>query len=221
MSRQTFNGTEPKTNLTPYVQDEDKKNISSIDVFSRLLVDRVIFLGEEIDNEVANIVQAELLYLNSKDKTAPIYMYINSNGGSVTGGLGIYDTMQFIDAPVYTICLGEASSMAAVLLAAGERGHRTALPNSTIMVHQPSWVARGNEQHVRVIADELTRTRATLDRILSETTGKTVEEIQEAEKDDHFMSAEEALKFGLIDEIKYNKSKCQKLVDGNIVTVQK
>ena len=189
------------TNLTPYIIEERPMNVASMDVFSRLMMDRIIFLGEGINDYVANIVTAQLLFLESVDRTRDIQMYLNSPGGSVHAGLGIYDTMQYINSPVSTLCIGQASSMGSFLLAAGEKGKRFSLPNSRIMVHQPSAGFQGQATDIEIHAKEILLLKGRLNKIYAKHTGKSVEEISTALERDNFMTAEEAKKFGLIDSV--------------------
>jgi len=185
----------------PYVIEQDGRGERSYDIFSRLLNDRIIFLGEEINSDSANLVVAQLLYLESVDPDKDISFYINSPGGSVTAGMAIYDTMQFVKCDVTTICIGMAASMGAFLLAAGTKGKRLALPHSEIMIHQPSGGAQGQCSDIKIRADLLLRTRDTLNRILAERTGKPIETIEKDTERDNFMTAEQALEYGLIDRI--------------------
>ena len=176
-------------------------NIATMDVFSRLMMDRIIFLGVPINDYVANIIQAQLLFLESENPNKEINFYINSPGGLVTAGLGIYDTMQYINSPVSTLCIGQASSMGSFLLAAGEKGKRYSLPNSRIMVHQPSAGFQGQATDIQIHAKEILSLKERLNKIYSKHTGKSVDQISEALERDNFMTAEEAKKFGLIDSV--------------------
>jgi ATP-dependent Clp protease protease subunit len=185
----------------PYVIEQTGKGERQYDIFSRLLKDRVIFLGDAIDNSVANIVVGQLLFLESADPDKDIHLYINSPGGSVTAGMAILDTMRFIKSPVCTICIGEASSMGALLLAAGERGKRFALPNARIMIHQPLGGFHGQATDIQIRAREMLRVKDKLNRILAEATGQPFEQMEADTERDNFMSAEEALAYGLIDRI--------------------
>ncbi|MBE3563689.1 MULTISPECIES: ATP-dependent Clp endopeptidase proteolytic subunit ClpP [Hydrogenibacillus] len=187
--------------LVPIVIDQSTRGERAYDIYSRLLKDRIIVLGAPIDDHVANLVVAQLLFLEAEDPNKDIYLYINSPGGSVTAGLAIYDTMQFIKAPVSTICIGMAASMAAVLLAAGEKGKRYALPNSEIMIHQPLGGARGQAADIKIHAEWIIRTRDRLNRILAERTGQPLERIERDTDRDFFMDAEEAKAYGIIDEV--------------------
>ena len=188
-------------NLIPIVVEQTNKGERSYDIYSRLLKDRILFLGGEITDDEANVVIAQLLFLEADDPDKDIYLYINSPGGSVSAGLAIYDTMQYLKCEVSTICVGMAASMGAFLLAAGAPGKRRALPNSEIMIHQPSGGAYGQASDVKIHAEHIIKTRKKLNEMLAERTGRSVEEIADATERDNFMSAEEALEFGLIDEI--------------------
>ena len=185
----------------PYVIEQTGKGERQYDIFSRLLKDRVIFLGDAIDNSVANIVVGQLLFLESADSDKDIHLYINSPGGSVTAGMAILDTMRFIKCPVCTICIGEASSMGALLLATGEKGKRFALPNARIMIHQPLGGFHGQATDIQIRAREMLRVKDKLNRILAEATGQPFEQMEADTERDNFMSAEEALAYGLIDRI--------------------
>lgn len=189
------------TNLTPYIIEERPLNVASMDVFSRLMMDRIIFMGEPVNDYVANIVTAQLLFLDSTDRTRDIQMYINSPGGSVYAGLGIYDTMQFVSPDVATICTGIAASMAAILMAAGVPGKRSALKHARIMVHQPSGSIGGQASDIQITAREIRKIRHELDEILATHTGKTAEAIAADRDRDFWMSAQEAKEYGLIDEV--------------------
>jgi ATP-dependent Clp protease, protease subunit len=189
------------TNLTPYIIEERPMNIAQMDVFSRLMMDRIIFLGEPINDYVANIVTAQLLFLESADRTRDIQMYLNSPGGSVYAGLGIYDTMQIIQPDIATICTGMAASMGAVLMCAGTKGKRTALKHSRIMIHQPSGGIGGQASDIEVVTAEMRRLRTELYDIISEHSGQTVEQIAKDSDRDKWMSAEEAKAYGMVDEV--------------------
>ena len=189
------------SSMTPYIIEERQLNVAQMDVFSRLMMDRIIFLGTAINDSIANIIQAQLLFLESVDKEKDIQIYINSPGGSVYAGLGIYDTMQYINSPVSTLCIGQASSMGSFLLAAGEKGKRFSLPNSRIMVHQPSAGFQGQATDIQIHAKEILSLKERLNKIYSKHTGKSVEEISNALERDNFMTAEDAKKFGLIDSV--------------------
>ena len=187
--------------INPSIIEERKLNVASMDVFSRLMMDRIIFLGVPIDDDVANIIQAQLLYLSSVDDQADISLYINSPGGSVTAGMAIYDTMNYIKCDVSTICIGLAASMGAFLLSSGTKGKRYALPNSEIMIHQPLGGAQGQASDIKIQAEHILRTKAKLNRILSENTGKDLSTIERDTDRDNYMSAEEARAYGLIDRV--------------------
>jgi ATP-dependent Clp protease protease subunit len=187
--------------LVPYVVEQTSRGERSYDIFSRLLNDRIVFLGEEVNPTTASLVVAQLLYLEAQDPDKEIQFYINSPGGSVTDGLAIYDTMQYIKADVSTICIGLAASMGAFLLSAGAKGKRIALPNAEIIIHQPSGGFRGQATDIEIHAKNTLRTKERLNRILSENTGKSYEEVVNACERDNFMTAEEALEFGLIDSV--------------------
>lgn len=192
---------EPKMNLVPYVVEQTSRGERSYDIFSRLLNDRIIMLYDQVDNASASIIIAQLLFLEGQDPNKDIYFYINSPGGSVSAGMAIYDTMQYIKCDVSTICLGMAASMGAFLLAAGAKGKRMALPNSEIMIHQPLGQAEGQATDILIHAKHIEKTRNTLNTILSERTGRPLEEIQRDTERDNFMSAKEAMEYGLIDKV--------------------
>jgi ATP-dependent Clp protease protease subunit len=185
----------------PYVIERTSRGERSYDIFSRLLMDRIVFLGSPIDDNVANIIVAQLLFLDAEDPERDIYMYINSPGGVVYAGMAIYDTMQHLRAPVSTFCVGMCASMAAVLLTAGENGKRNALPNSRILIHQPSGGSQGTAADVEIAAKEILHLRAQLNQILSKHTGQPVERIAEDVDRDRFMSPQEAVEYGLIDRV--------------------
>ena len=187
--------------INPSIIEERKLNVAQMDVFSRLMMDRIIFLGVPIDDDVANIIQAQLLFLASTDPSADISLYINSPGGQVTSGLGIYDTMQLVEPDVATICTGLAASMASVLLCAGEKGKRSALPHSRVLIHQPLGGAQGQASDILIAAREIEKTRTELYKIISEHSGQPVEKIAADGDRDYWMSAEEAKAYGMIDEI--------------------
>ena len=187
--------------LVPYVIEQTSRGECSYDIYSRLLKDRIIFLGEEVTDVSANIVMAQLLFLEAEDPEKDIHLYINSPGGSVTAGMAIYDTMQYIKCDVETICMGMAASMGAFLLAGGTKGKRLALPNAEIMIHQPSGGAQGQATEIQIAAEHILRTKKNLNRILSENTGQPLEVIQADTERDNFMTAEEAKAYGLIDEV--------------------
>src|ERR1035437_10225738 len=196
--------------LTPYIIEERSLNVAQMDVFSRLMMDRIIFLGEGINDYVANIVTAQLLFLDSTDRTRDIQMYINSPGGSVYAGLGIYDTMQFVSPDVSTICTGIAASMAAVLMAAGAPGKRTALKHARIMMHQPSAGAMGQASDVEITVNEVRKVKQELYEVLSTHTGQTVEKVAKDCNRDYWMTAPEAKDYGLVDEVLLINSKKEK-----------
>lgn len=195
-----------KNSLVPYVIEQTSKGERSYDIFSRLLKDRIIFLGEDVNATSASLVIAQLLFLESEDPDKEISLYINSPGGSITDGMGIVDTMNYIKCPVSTICVGLAASFGAVLLANGEKGKRFATPNSEILIHQPLIGGQGGgisgqATEIKIHADHMIRTRAKLNKLLSEKTGQSIETIERDTERDHYMTAEEALKYGLIDGI--------------------
>ena len=187
--------------LVPYVVEQTGRGERSYDIYSRLLKDRIIFLGEEVNDTSASIVIAQLLFLESEDPSKDISLYINSPGGSVTAGLGIYDTMQYIKCDVSTICCGMAASMGAFLLAGGAKGKRFALPNAEIMIHQPSGGSQGQATEIEIAAKHILKTKEKLNRMLSENTGKPYETIAADTERDNWMSAEEACAYGLIDSV--------------------
>ena len=187
--------------LVPMVVEQSNRGERSYDIYSRLLKDRIIFLGEEVNDVTASLVVAQLLFLAAEDPDKDINLYINSPGGSVTAGMAIYDTMQYIKPDVSTICIGMAASMGAFLLAGGAKGKRYALPNAEVMIHQPSGGARGQATDIRIHAENILRTKAKLNQILAENTGKPVEEVERDTERDNFMIAEEAKAYGLIDAV--------------------
>lgn len=191
--------------LVPYVVEQTSRGERSYDIFSRLLNDRIIFLGEEVNDTTASLVVAQLLYLEAQDPDKDIQFYINSPGGSVTAGLAIYDTMQYIKADVSTICIGLAASMGAFLLSSGAKGKRFALPNAEIMIHQPSGGFQGQATDISIHAENILRIKDRLNTILAENTGKSVDVIRDACERDNFMSAEQAMEFGLIDKVIKNR----------------
>lgn len=193
-----------RNTLIPYVIEQTNKGERSYDIYSRLLKDRIIFLGEEVDQASANVIVAELLFLEAEDPDKEIYLYINSPGGSITAGMAIYDTINYIKCPVSTICIGMAASMGAVLLASGTKGKRYATPNSEILIHQPLIMGggiQGQTTEIKIHADHMVKTREKLNKILSERTGQPLEVINKDTERDNYMTAEEALKYGLIDGI--------------------
>ena len=191
--------------LVPYVLEQTSRGERSYDIYSRLLKDRIIFLGEEVNETTASLTVAQILFLESEDPGKDIHLYINSPGGSVTAGLAIYDTMQYIKCDVSTICIGMAASMGAFLLAGGKKGKRLALPNAEIMIHQPSGGARGQATEIQIAAENILKTKKKLNEMLAANTGKPVEVIAQDTERDHFMDAQEALDYGLIDSIVTNR----------------
>lgn len=191
--------------LVPYVIEQTSRGERNYDIYSRLLKDRIIFLGEEVNETTASLVVAQLLFLESEDPGKDIHLYINSPGGMVTAGLAIYDTMQYIKCDVSTICIGMAASMGAFLLAGGTKGKRFALPNSTIMIHQPSGGAQGQATEIQIVADHIAKTKRTLNEILAANTGQPLEVVEKDTDRDNYMSAEEALAYGLIDGVVTHK----------------
>ncbi|ESL01840.1 ATP-dependent Clp endopeptidase, proteolytic subunit ClpP [Catonella morbi ATCC 51271] len=187
--------------LVPYVIEQTSRGERSYDIYSRLLEDRIIFLGEEVTDVSASVIIAQLLFLEAEDPSKDIHLYINSPGGSVTAGMAIYDTMNYIKCDVSTICMGLAASMGAFLLAGGTKGKRLALPNSEIMIHQPSGGARGQASDIKIVADNIIKTRKRLNEMLAANTGRPLEDIERDTERDNFMTAEEAKAYGLIDEI--------------------
>ena len=187
--------------LVPYVIEQTSRGERSYDIYSRLLKERIIFLGEEVNDTSASIIVAQLLFLEAEDPSKDIHLYINSPGGSVSAGFAIYDTMKYIKCDVSTICIGMAASMGAFLLAGGTQGKRFALPNSEIMIHQPSGGARGQATEIKIVAENILKTKKKLNEILAANTGRSIEEIERDTERDNYMSAEEAKAYGLIDEI--------------------
>ena len=188
-------------NLVPYVVEQTSRGERSYDIFSRLLSDRIVFLGDEVSDTTASLVVAQLLFLEAQDPDKEIQFYINSPGGSVTAGLAIYDTMQYIKADVSTICIGMAASMGAFLLAAGAKGKRLALPNSEILIHQPSGGFRGQATDIQIHAENILRTKDRLNSILAENTGQPLDIVKDACERDNFMTAQEAMDFGIVDKV--------------------
>ncbi|SFS48168.1 ATP-dependent Clp endopeptidase proteolytic subunit ClpP [Lutibacter maritimus] len=193
------------SSVTPYIIEERQLNVAQMDVFSRLMMDRIIFLGTAIDDYVANIIQAQLLFLESVDNSKDISIYINSPGGGVYAGLGIYDTMQFIKPEVATICTGMAASMGAVLMCAGEKGKRSALPHSRIMIHQPLGGAQGQASDIEITAREILKLKDELYQIISKHSGQSMEKVHADSDRDYWLKAEEAKAYGMIDEILIRK----------------
>ena len=187
--------------FVPYVIEQNSRGERSYDIYSRLIKDRIIFLGEEVTDVSANLIVAQMLFLEAEDPGKDIHFYINSPGGSVSAGFAIYDTMQYIKCDVSTICIGMAASMGAFLLSGGAKGKRLALPNAEIMIHQPSGGARGQETEIRIVAENILKTRNKLNQILAANTGKSVEEISRDTERDNYMSAQEAVAYGLIDSV--------------------
>lgn len=187
--------------LVPIVVEQTNRGERSYDIFSRLLRDRIIFLSGEIDDTVANLVVAQLIFLEAEDPDKDIYLYINSPGGSITAGMAIYDTMQYIKCDVSTICIGMAASMGAFLMAAGQKGKRKALPNSEIMIHQPLGGTQGQATDIAIHAQRIIAIKDKMNKILSERTGQTLKKVQKDAERDYFMTSEEALEYGIIDEI--------------------
>lgn len=193
------------SSLSPYILEERQLNVTQLDVFSRLMMDRIIFLGTQVDDYTANVLQAQLLYLDSVDPAKDISIYINSPGGSVTAGLGIYDTMQYVSSPVQTICTGLAASMAAVLLVAGSEGKRAALPHSRIMIHQPMGGGSGQATDIEIVARELQKCKRELYEIIAYHTHKPFDVIWNDSERDNWMTAEEAKAYGMIDRVLVTK----------------
>ena len=191
--------------LVPYVIEQTSRGERSYDIYSRLLKDRIIFLGEEVNDVSANLIVAQPLSLEAEDPSKDIQLYINSPGGSVTAGMAIYDTMQYIKCDVSTICLGMAASMGAFLLSSGAKGKRYALPNSTIMIHQPSGGAQGQATEIQIVADQIAKTKKKLNEILSANTGQPLEIVEKDTDRDNYMTAEEAKAYGLIDGVVIHK----------------
>ncbi len=193
--------------ISPTIIEERQLNVASMDVFSRLMMDRIIFLGVPIDDTVANIIQAQLLFLESTDPTKDIQIYFNSPGGSVHAGLGIYDTMQYISANIATICTGMAASMAAVLLTAGTKGKRTALKHSRVMIHQPMGGASGQASELEITVREIMKLKNELYAIISKHSGQTIAQVEKDADRDYWMTSEEAVKYGMIDEVLVRNNK--------------
>lgn len=201
-------------NLVPIVVEQTSRGERSYDIYSRLLKDRIVFIGSPVDDDIANLVIAQLLFLEAEDPDKDINIYINSPGGVVTAGMAIYDTMQFIKPPVATVCLGQAASMAAVLLAGGAAGKRTALPNARILIHQPMGGTRGQATDIKIQAEEILRMREHLNMILSKHTGQPLERIAGDTERDYYMSSEQAKAYGIIDQVVAKRSAAPKpLVD--------
>ncbi len=196
-------GYNPSATFVPYPQvvEQTHRGERSWDIFSRLLKDRIIFLGTAINDEVSNLIVAQMLYLESDDPEKEIMLYVNSPGGSVNAGLAIYDTMQYIRTPIATMCVGQAASMAAVLLTSGEKGRRMALPNSRVLIHQPLGGVSGQASDIEIHAKEILRLRATLNKILVHHTGQDLDKVRQDTDRDYIMTADEAAKYGIIDEV--------------------
>ena len=191
--------------LVPYVVEQTNRGERQYDIYSRLLNDRIIVLSDEVNDATASLVVAQMLFLESQDSEKDISFYINSPGGSVTAGMAIYDTMQYIKCDVSTICMGMAASMGAFLLSSGAKGKRYVLPNAEVMIHQPSGGAKGQATDIKIVADHILRTKAKLNKILAENTDKPIEVIAADTERDNFMTAEEALEYGLVDKIMYKR----------------
>ena len=187
--------------LVPYVVEQTSRGERSYDIYSRLLKDRIVFLGGEINDDVANVIVAQMLFLEMEDPDADIQLYINSPGGVITSGMAIYDTMRYLKCEVSTLCIGMAASMGAFLLAAGAKGKRKALPHAEIMIHQPSGGARGQATDIEIQAEQILRVKKTMNELLAEHTGQPLRTIEKDVERDHYMTADQALKYGLIDEI--------------------
>jgi len=203
----THVGSYIESSMTPYIIEERQMNMSQMDVFSRLMMDRIIFLGTGIDDQVANIINAQLLFLESVDPKKDIQIYMNSPGGSVYAGLGIYDTMQYIQPDVATICTGLAASMGAVLLCAGAEGKRTALKHSRVMIHQPLGGAQGQASDIEITAREILKLKKELYDIISDHTGKPFKQVEEDSDRDYWMTSDQAKKYGMVDEILTGKKR--------------
>ena len=188
-------------NLMPYVIEQTGRGERSYDIYSRLLKDRILFLGGEIDDDVANVIVAQMLFLEMEDPDADIQLYINSPGGVITSGMAIYDTMRYLKCEVSTLCIGMAASMGAFLLSAGAKGKRKALPHAEIMIHQPSGGARGQATDIEIQAEQILRVKKTMNQLLADHTGQPLRTIERDVERDHYMTADQALKYGLIDEI--------------------
>jgi ATP-dependent Clp protease protease subunit len=199
----------------PYIIENTGRGERAMDIYSRLLKDRIIFIGTPIDDGVANVVIAQLLYLQMEDPKKDIHIYINSPGGIVTGGMAIYDTINFLQCDVVTYCVGMAASMATVLLAAGTKGKRFALPNSRVMIHQPSGGAGGQAADIAIAAKEIIRWRRTLNEVIAKHTGKTVEQVEKDSDRDYYLSAEEAKAYGIVDDVVASTREVQKIVAPN------
>ncbi len=192
--------------LVPYVIEQTSRGERSYDIYSRLLKERIVFLGEEVNDTTANLIVAQMMFLEAEDPEKDIHFYINSPGGSVSDGFAIYDTMHYVKCDVATYCIGIAASMGAFLLAGGTKGKRFVLPNSEIMIHQPSGGAKGQATEIEIVAKQIIRTKERLNRILSENTGQPIEKVAADTERDNWMSAEEALEYGIVDKIITNRS---------------
>lgn len=201
------------TSFTPYILEERQSNIAALDVFSRLMMERIIFLGTPIDDYIANVINAQLLYMQSVDPKRDISIYINSPGGSVYAGLGMYDVMQHVAPDISTVCTGVAASMAAILLAAGAKNKRMALPHARIMIHQPLGGAQGQASDVEIVAEQIRRIKTELYNILSEHTGQSFDKIWQDSDRDYWMISQEAKEYGIIDEVLGNVAKTKKTVE--------
>jgi ATP-dependent Clp protease protease subunit len=197
----------PRSSLTPYVIEDTGRGERSMDIYSRLLKDRIIFIGSEIDDHVANVVVAQLLFLKMEDPKKDVHLYINSPGGYISAGLAIYDTMQYLGCNINTYCIGQAASMGALLLAAGTKGKRFALPNSRIMIHQPAGAITGTQAEVQLQANEIIYMKTRTAEILAKATNKSIEKIKEDSERDYYMSAEQAVVYGITDEVLVPKVK--------------
>ncbi|MEM1025319.1 MAG: ATP-dependent Clp endopeptidase proteolytic subunit ClpP [Myxococcota bacterium] len=191
--------------LVPTVIEQTHRGERAYDIWSRLMKDRIVFLGTEVHDDLANVIVAQLLFLESEDPEKDVNLYINSPGGSVSAGMAIYDTMQYVRCPITTICIGQAASMAAIILAAGTKGRRKALPHSRIMIHQPAGGARGQASDIEIAAREVLRVKRTLNEVLAQHSGQTLEKIEQDAERDYYMSAEAAQKYGLIDDVVVSK----------------
>jgi ATP-dependent Clp protease protease subunit len=199
----------------PIVLENTGRGERSMDIYSRLLKDRIVFIGTPIDDAIANLVIAQMLYLQMEDSKKDIHLYINSPGGVVTGGMAIYDTMNFLQCDIVTYCIGMAASMSTVLLAAGTKGKRFALPNSRVMIHQPSGGAGGQAADIAIAAKEILRWRATLNQVIARHTGKTTEQVEKDSDRDYYLSAEEAKTYGIVDHVVQSTREAQKLAVQN------
>jgi ATP-dependent Clp protease, protease subunit len=191
--------------LVPTVIEQTHRGERAYDIWSRLMKDRIVFLGTEVHDDLANVIVAQLLFLESEDPDKDVNLYINSPGGSVSAGMAIYDTMQYVRCPITTICIGQAASMAAIILAAGTKGRRKALPHSRIMIHQPAGGARGQASDIEIAAREVLRVKSTLNEVLARHTGQTLDKIEQDSERDYYMSAETAQQYGLIDDVVVSK----------------